>query len=232
MTDDQAPRPNDHAAMTHDGTESRHHTSLRKGRGTMTSQQTNHQGATTTIEPDRAPEASGPLELPIASAPVYSTVVDTELGPILLTSDGAHLTGLYLEVSEAIEARLRKAFGVDPTPADDLEVFSRAAAQLGEYFAGERTEFDIPLAAQGTEFQRAVWRALTEIPYGKTAGYGQLAANLGRPNSARAVGAANGKNPISIIVPCHRVIGADGSMTGYAWGEANKRHLLTLETPS
>ncbi|UVI37723.1 methylated-DNA--[protein]-cysteine S-methyltransferase [Brevibacterium spongiae] len=197
----------------------------------MTSQQTNQQQNTTTIETHRAPEVGAPLDLPITSAPVYSTVLETELGPILLTSDGVHLTGLYLEVSEAIEARLRKAFGVDPTPADDLEIFSRTATQLGEYFAGERTEFNVPLAAQGTEFQRAVWRALTEIPYGRTAGYGELAANLGRPNAARAVGAANGKNPISIIVPCHRVIGADGSMTGYAWGEANKRHLLTLETP-
>ncbi|WP_320109164.1 MGMT family protein [Brevibacterium sp. JSBI002] len=86
------------------------------------------------------------------------------------------------------------------------------------------------MAAKGTEFRRSVWQALTQIPYGSTAGYGELAEMLGRPGAARAVGAANGKNPISIIVPCHRVIGADGSLTGYAWGEEKKRQLLTLET--
>ncbi|MCL7659366.1 methylated-DNA--[protein]-cysteine S-methyltransferase, partial [Klebsiella pneumoniae] len=128
-------------------------------------------------------------------------------------------------------ARLGRAFGVEATPEEDLEIFHRAEAQLGEYFAGQRTQFDLPLAVKGTEFQRSVWQALTQIPYGSTAGYGELAEMLGRPGAARAVGAANGKNPISIIVPCHRVIGADGSMTGYAWGEEKKRALLTLESP-
>lgn len=183
----------------------------------------------TSSHTDPTTEPSVTIGLPVASAPVYSTIIDTEIGPVLLNSDGTHLTGLYLDVSEAIDARLHKTFGVDPTPADDLEIFERTKAQLGEYFAGERTRFDLPLAAKGTEFQRQVWQALTQIPYGSTAGYGELAEMLGRPGAARAVGAANGKNPISIIVPCHRVIGADGSMTGYAWGEANKRHLLTLE---
>ena len=185
---------------------------------------------TTQTRPDAAHELNVSIDLPIASAPVYSTILDTELGPLLLTSDGDHLTGLYLEVSEAIEARLVSAFGVEPTPAADLEIFHRTAEQLGEYFAGKRTRFDLPLAAKGTEFQRSVWQALTQIPYGSTAGYGELAEMLGRPGAARAVGAANGKNPISIIVPCHRVIGADGSMTGYAWGEEKKRTLLTLES--
>ncbi|WP_167195949.1 methylated-DNA--[protein]-cysteine S-methyltransferase [Brevibacterium pigmentatum] len=180
---------------------------------------------------DATPELNATIELPDASAPVYTTILDTELGPTLLTSDGAHLTGLYLEVSEVIDARLGRAFGVEATPEDDLEIFHRAEAQLGEYFAGQRTQFDLPLAAKGTEFQRSVWQALTQIPYGSTAGYGELAEMLGRPGAARAVGAANGKNPISIIVPCHRVIGADGSMTGYAWGEEKKRALLTLESP-
>ena len=180
---------------------------------------------------DGTPEQNATIELPDASAPVYTTILDTELGPILLTSDGAHLTGLYLEVSEAIDARLDRAFGVEATPEHDLEIFHRTEAQLGEYFAGKRTQFDLPLAAKGTQFQRSVWQALTQIPYGSTAGYGELAEMLGRPGAARAVGAANGKNPISIIVPCHRVIGADGSMTGYAWGEEKKRTLLTLESP-
>ena len=184
----------------------------------------------TKTPPDATPELNATIELPAASAPVYTTILDTELGPLLLTSDGDHLTGLYLEVSEAIEARLVSAFGVEPTPAADLEIFHRTAEQLGEYFAGKRTRFDLPLAAKGTEFQRSVWQALTQIPYGSTAGYGELAEMLGRPGAARAVGAANGKNPISIIVPCHRVIGADGSMTGYAWGEEKKRTLLTLES--
>ncbi|MCU4298149.1 methylated-DNA--[protein]-cysteine S-methyltransferase [Brevibacterium permense] len=170
------------------------------------------------------------MEQPTASAPVYTTILDTDLGPLLLTSDGAHLTGLYLEVSEAIDARLDRTFGVEPIPEDDLEIFQRTEEQLGEYLSGQRTQFDLPLAAKGTEFQRSVWQALTQIPFGSTAGYGELAEMLGRPGAARAVGAANGKNPISIIVPCHRVIGADGSITGYAWGEEKKRTLLTLET--
>lgn len=184
----------------------------------------------TTTQPDTARKFTAAMELPTASAPVYTTILDTDLGPLLLTSDGTHLTGLYLEVSEAIDARLDRMFGVEPTPEDDLEIFHRAEAQLGEYFSGQRTQFDLPLAAKGTEFQRSVWQALTQIPFGSTAGYGELAEMLGRPGAARAVGAANGKNPISIIVPCHRVIGADGSLTGYAWGEEKKRHLLTLET--
>ncbi|MGO0603403.1 methylated-DNA--[protein]-cysteine S-methyltransferase [Brevibacterium linens] len=184
----------------------------------------------TTTQPDTTQKPIAAIELPTASAPVYTTILDTDIGPILLTSDGVHLTGLYLEVSEAIDARLDRTFGVGPTRADDLEIFHRTEVQLGEYFTGQRARFDLPLAAKGTEFQRSVWQALTQIPYGSTAGYGELAEMLGRPGAARAVGAANGQNPISIIVPCHRVIGADGSLTGYAWGEEKKRRLLTLET--
>ncbi|WP_209372845.1 methylated-DNA--[protein]-cysteine S-methyltransferase [Brevibacterium renqingii] len=169
------------------------------------------------------------LRLPNSSAPVHSTVLGTAVGPVLLTSDGEHLTGLYLDTSDEITRRVHAGYGVVPTPADGLAIFTETEAQLREYFAGDRTEFDLPLAAVGTEFQRSVWKALTGIPYGRTAGYGELAAALGRPGAARAVGAANGKNPISIVVPCHRVIGADGSLTGYAWGEEKKRHLLDLE---
>ena len=178
---------------------------------------------------DDTPTTVTALNLPNSSAPVYSTACDTALGPVLLTSDGEHLTGLYLEVSDEITHRLHRSFGVEPTPENDLAVFADAEVQLREYFSGERRRFDLPLAAPGTEFQRSVWHALTLIPYGGTAGYGELAEALGRPGAARAVGAANGKNPISIVVPCHRVIGADGSLTGYAWGEAKKRHLLDLE---
>lgn len=169
------------------------------------------------------------LTAPDPASPVYSAVIESDLGPILLTSDGTNLTGLYLDVSDEVMERLRTAFGVEPTPAAELEIFVEVSRQLGEYFSGRRRIFDLPLAPQGTQFQREVWQALTTIPYGRTAGYGELAAEVGRPKAARAVGAANGKNPISIIVPCHRVIGADGSLTGYAWGEAKKSELLDLE---
>ena len=104
-----------------------------------------------------------------------------------------------------------------------------AVDQLTEYFAGERTTFDLPLDPVGTEFQVAAWRALGEIPYGETRTYGEQAAGIGRPTAVRAIGAANGKNPLSIVLPCHRVVGADGSLTGFAGGLDAKRFLLTHE---
>lgn len=102
--------------------------------------------------------------------------------------------------------------------------------QLEEYFAGERRAFDLPLAPKGTAFQQKVWRALTEIPYGETRTYGEIAAAIGNPKAARAVGMANNKNPIGILIPCHRVIGADGKLVGYAGGMEKKAFLLELET--
>jgi methylated-DNA-[protein]-cysteine S-methyltransferase len=108
-------------------------------------------------------------------------------------------------------------------------VLRTAEAQLDEYFAGKRRAFTVPLDAAGTPFQRKVWRALSEIPFGETRGYGQLARGIGHVNASRAVGAANGRNPISIIVPCHRVIGASGKLTGFAGGLAVKEFLLRLE---
>ncbi len=108
-------------------------------------------------------------------------------------------------------------------------VLERAREQLGEYFQGRRTAFDLPLAPPGTPFQRAVWKELCAIPFGQTLSYGELARRVGRPGAARAVGAANGQNPIAIIVPCHRVIGADGSLTGYGGGVERKRWLLAHE---
>jgi methylated-DNA-[protein]-cysteine S-methyltransferase len=104
-----------------------------------------------------------------------------------------------------------------------------AARQLVEYFAGERREFDLALAPRGTSFQLAVWRALAAIPYGETASYGEVARRLGRPSAARAVGAASGQNPLPIVVPCHRLVGSDGSLTGFAGGLDRKRALLSLE---
>lgn len=168
------------------------------------------------------------LTLPTAAAVRYSTI-DSSLGRMLLTSDGEHLTGLYLDDFERILDRLTTTVAAEPVVDDELNLFATAAEQLHEYLAGTRTAFDLPLAPKGTDFQREVWQALTTIPYGTTAGYAELAAWINRPSAARAVGAANGRNPISIIVACHRVIGADGTLTGYAWGEEKKRALLDLE---
>jgi methylated-DNA-[protein]-cysteine S-methyltransferase len=125
------------------------------------------------------------------------------------------------------ESRRPRAIGADWVRAD--AAFAEAHRQLTEYFAGARQRFDLELKPAGTPFQRRVWRALREIPPGRTATYGELADRLGRPGAARAVGAANGLNPISIVVPCHRLVGADGSLTGYAGGLERKRFLLELE---
>lgn len=108
-------------------------------------------------------------------------------------------------------------------------VLAAAAAQLGEYFAGARTAFDLPLAPRGTAFQRAVWGELAAIPYGETRSYADIARALGQPSATRAVGAANGRNPLSIVVPCHRVVGSDGGLTGFAGGVEGKRWLLAHE---
>jgi len=120
-----------------------------------------------------------------------------------------------------------------PTGCTDSDsghpVLERLTHQLAEYFRGDRSRFDIPLAPRGTDFQQSVWRALLEIPEGKTRTYGELARNLGRPRAVRAVGAANGCNPISILIPCHRVIGAGGRLTGYAGGLGRKKWLLEHE---
>ncbi|MBL8954533.1 MAG: methylated-DNA--[protein]-cysteine S-methyltransferase [Myxococcaceae bacterium] len=110
------------------------------------------------------------------------------------------------------------------------KLLERAAKQLAEYFAGERETFDLPLEPRGTGFQRAVWKALGEIAFGETVSYAHIAKKIGRPKAVRAVGAANGQNPISLIIPCHRVIGADGSLTGYGGGLPKKKWLLQHET--
>ena len=120
-----------------------------------------------------------------------------------------------------------EAFGPPGDPAD--EPFATAVAQLADYFAGRRTGFDLPLAPAGTAFQRKVWAGLLAIPTARPGPYGELARRIGSPAASRAVGLANGKNPIAIVVPCHRVIGADGSMTGYGGGLDRKRFLLALE---
>lgn len=113
---------------------------------------------------------------------------------------------------------------------DDDPVLEAAAAQLDEYFAGERRTFDLPLDLQGSEFERDAWLALAEVPYGETTSYGRQAEVIGRPGAFRAVGAANGRNPVPIVLPCHRIIGADGSLVGFGGGLALKQRLLDLES--
>jgi methylated-DNA-[protein]-cysteine S-methyltransferase len=124
-----------------------------------------------------------------------------------------------------------RAISFDPLPdaGRASSVLSAAAAQLEAYFAGELEEFDLPLAPEGTDFQRRVWDAVAAIPYGSTATYGEVAAAIGRPSACRAVGAANGRNPLPIVVPCHRVVGSAGALTGYGGGLERKRALLDLE---
>ncbi len=151
----------------------------------------------------------------------HHTFFDSPVGPLLLLSDGRALTGLFMNDPSVPEESVRD---------DDATPFPMVKAQLTEYFAGERTEFDVPLALKGTTFQRVVWAHLRDIPYGATISYGELARRIKEPKASRAVGAANGKNPISIIVPCHRVIGASGKLTGYGGGLPNKKILLDLET--
>jgi methylated-DNA-[protein]-cysteine S-methyltransferase len=153
---------------------------------------------------------------------IYTTI-DSPLGELLLLADADTLHGLYMQDG-------LKPIRVRPDWTRDDDAFADVRRQLGEYFAGERTSFDVKMQLAGGAFQRTVWHALTEIPYGETISYGELARRIGQPDKARAVGTANGQNPIAVIVPCHRVIGADGKLVGYGGGLDNKRRLLELET--
>ncbi|MEV6837138.1 methylated-DNA--[protein]-cysteine S-methyltransferase [Streptomyces sp. NPDC051133] len=150
------------------------------------------------------------------------TVIDSPYGPLTLVADDGVLCGLYM--TDQRHRPAQEAFG-----GLDDSLFAEAAEQLTAYFAGELTEFTLPLALHGTAFQRSVWDQLTRIPYGETRSYGELADALGNPKASRAVGLANGRNPIGIIVPCHRVIGAGGDLTGYGGGLDRKRRLLDFE---
>ena len=151
------------------------------------------------------------------------TRVASPVDDLILTGDGTSLTGCYFTGT---------GHATDPSAGLDRDddAFVEVVRQLGEYFAGERTAFDLPLAPSGTEFQLRVWQQLRTIPYGVTCSYADIARGIGATNGFRAVGMANGRNPISIIVPCHRVIGADGSLTGYGGGLERKRFLLGLES--
>ncbi len=145
-------------------------------------------------------------------------------GELLLISDGDTLTGLYLP-----EHAGRPAPAPEPGSRQDESAFRAVRDQLRAYFGGELREFDIPLRLHGTDFQRLVWNELIRIPFGSTISYQEQAERMGRPRAARPVGAANGRNPISIVVPCHRVIGANGSLTGYGGGLDRKQWLLDHE---
>lgn len=154
----------------------------------------------------------------------YYTTMDSPIGPLLLTSDGAALTGVYMTDHEHVP-EIGRDWVEDATAAPLPE----AIRQLTAYFAGKLTEFDLPLAPAGTAFQKQVWQELGRIPFGITASYGEIAERIGNPKGVRAVGLANGRNPILIIVPCHRVIGANGKLVGYGGGLPRKEWLLAHE---
>jgi methylated-DNA-[protein]-cysteine S-methyltransferase len=153
---------------------------------------------------------------------VFGARLNSPIGELVLTSDGEAITGLFME-KQKDEPKL-----INDWRRDD-KLFREAARQLQAYFAGELTAFDLPLATAGTEFQERVWAELRKIPYGSTINYAELAQRIGKPKAWRATGAANGSNPISIIIPCHRVIGSDSKLTGYGGGIERKRFLLELE---
>lgn len=161
---------------------------------------------------------------------LYARILDTPVGAMLamVREDGALFALPFLHDAADGEAVAAELAG-ERTVIFDAARCESVARQLAEYFAGERRSFELPLEPEGTEFQRAVWDALTAIPYGSTVGYGELARALGRPAASRAVGRANGSNPIPVIVPCHRVIGAQGDLTGYGGGLERKRFLLRHE---
>ncbi len=144
--------------------------------------------------------------------------IDSPLGPILLASNGSFLKRLAF-----LDAPIESAQATD-------SILQKAQQQINEWLQGQRQMFDVPCDPDGTPFQKTVWAALLTIPFGTTCSYGDVAKKIGKPTAARAVGAANGQNPIALIIPCHRVIGANGTMTGYAFGIEKKQQLLKLES--
>jgi methylated-DNA-[protein]-cysteine S-methyltransferase len=156
-------------------------------------------------------------------AKTYFTEFASPIGKLRLHGTDSTLTGVFMESERHGSVRLLDA-------VRDAKPLRESQRQLEEYFAGERTEFSLPMESDGTDFQQNVWRALCAIPYGTTISYCELARRIGNPRAVRAVGLANGRNPISIVVPCHRVIGANGMLTGYGGGLERKRFLLALES--
>lgn len=152
----------------------------------------------------------------------YYTIMESPIDPLLLTSDGEYLTGLYMDIQNYLP-HMKENWAHDPAH------FTVAISQLTAYFANELYQLDLPLKATGTTFQEKVWQLLTTIPFGETVSYKTIAERIQAPKSVRAVGLANGKNPISIIIPCHRVIGANGQLVGYGGGLPRKQWLLAHE---
>ncbi|MES2504877.1 MAG: methylated-DNA--[protein]-cysteine S-methyltransferase [Myxococcota bacterium] len=153
---------------------------------------------------------------------LFSQKLTTPIGELILTANDSALTGIFYRLPKSLDM-LRDT---------ETPVLKQAKAQLVEYFACKRQHFDLPLEFQGTDFQKRVWQALLQIPYGETRSYAQIAVQVGSPKAVRAVGLANSKNPISIIAACHRVIGSNKKLTGYAGGLPNKEYLLKLENAS
>jgi methylated-DNA-[protein]-cysteine S-methyltransferase len=158
----------------------------------------------------------------VTSPTTITTSMDSPIGELTLTADGGSLTGVHMN-EQRHTPKIPAAYKRDEAG------LAHVVAQLDAYFAGELTDFELPITMHGTEFQRRVWAALCEIPYGETISYGELARWVGNPKASRAVGLANGRNPLAIVVPCHRVIGADGSLTGYGGGLDRKVWLLEHE---
>jgi len=152
------------------------------------------------------------------------TTVPSPIGPLTILASEVGIAGIHMEEHRHFSPPTE-------TTAPASPYLDLAVRQVAEYFAGTRTTFDLPLDPAGTPFQRAVWSALSTIPHGETRSYAQIAAQIGNPKGVRAVGLANGRNPISIVVPCHRVIGKNGTLTGYGGGLERKRFLLDLERP-
>lgn len=157
------------------------------------------------------------------SPTTLTTTLDSPIGPLTITAEGQALTGLHMH-------RQRHFPAIPATAERDDEALAPIVRQLQAYFAGELTDFELPLDLRGTAFQRRVWGALQEIPYGETISYGELARWVGNPSASRAVGTANGRNPVAIVVPCHRVIAADGGIGGYGGGLDRKTWLLEHES--
>ncbi|WP_415885195.1 methylated-DNA--[protein]-cysteine S-methyltransferase [Neptuniibacter sp. QD72_48] len=150
---------------------------------------------------------------------MYAAIMNTALGSLLIKANNSAITSIhFLQDNETVPELLGNA------------LTNQCVSELSEYFAGKRVRFDVPLAPNGTKFQQSVWNALNDIPYGKTCSYGEVAKKIGNPKAARAIGMANNRNPIPIIIPCHRVLGSNGNLTGYAGGLENKSYLLNLET--
>ena len=149
----------------------------------------------------------------------YIFFYDTKIGTICLAQEDEYITNLYF----------KNEWDLEESEVRETPLIKEAKKQLDEYLVGNRKEFDLPLKAKGTEFQQEVWKALQEIPYGETRYYGEIAEKIGNPKASRAVGLANNRNPISIFIPCHRVIGKNGKLVGYGGGLDIKEHLLNLE---